>query len=65
MIFGLKWPFGRNREERRNCPQCRASGLKTKCPSCGYEGDESEFLRDDPGDTACPRCGEDVTIYEL
>jgi len=36
-----------------------------RSPSCGYEADESEFLQQDPGDTICPKCGEDTTIYEM
>jgi DNA-directed RNA polymerase subunit M/transcription elongation factor TFIIS len=65
MIFGLKWPFGRKSSERDCPPRSKGEGLKVKCPSCGYEGEESEFLRDDPGDTTCPSCGEDIAIYEL
>ena len=38
---------------------------KVRCPSCGYESDESEFLQNDKSDTICPKCGEDTPIYEF
>lgn len=35
------------------------------CSGCKYRGTLEEFLQADRGDTRCPRCGEDVSIFEL
>ena len=64
----MRW-FGWLRKKRTPAekdPQPdRKPELKTECPTCGYVGDESEFLTDDPWDTICPKCGEDTPIYEM
>ena len=66
-IFRWTWTWGRKTApvETSSLPPDGKHDLKTKCPSCGYEGDESEFLTEDPEDTICPRCGEDTPIYEM
>ncbi|MBI9102347.1 MAG: hypothetical protein JEY99_08030 [Spirochaetales bacterium] len=33
------------------CPHCHASFSGVRCPSCGHQGRESEFL------SGCPSCG--------
>lgn len=35
------------------------------CSNCKYRGTLDEFLLKDVGDTTCPKCGEDITIFEL
>lgn len=35
------------------------------CSSCQYRGTLEEFLQIDRDDTRCPKCREDVSIFEL
>lgn len=35
------------------------------CSNCKYRGSFEEFLQQDTGDTTCPKCGEDIAIFEL
>jgi hypothetical protein len=67
-VFGwLKRMLGRDEKApiSSGSRRPRKHNIKVRCPSCGYEADESEFLQQDPGDTICPKCGEDTTIYEM
>lgn len=67
MIF-FKWIWGKKKPApvvTENLPPDGKYDLITRCPNCGYEGDESEFLTENQGDTICPKCGEDTPIYEL
>lgn len=35
------------------------------CSNCKHRGTLEEFLINDAGDTTCPKCGEDIVIFEL
>lgn len=67
-VFGwLERMLGRGRKEpvRGAEPPPPKLNSKVRCPSCGYEADESEFLQKDRSDTICPKCGEDAPVYEF
>lgn len=63
----FRWMWGKMRAAPETAvgPPDETHDLKTRCPNCGYEGDESEFLTEDPGNTICPKCGEDSPTYEM
>ena len=67
-VFGwLDKLLGRGRKEpvKREGSVPAKLNSRVRCPSCGYEADESEFLQRDRADTICPKCGEDAPVYEF
>ncbi len=64
-VFGWGSKWGRRPEKTEKTIREKPKGMITTCPSCGFRGDETKFLTLDSEDTTCPKCKEDVSVYEI
>lgn len=55
----------KNKNKKSNIQNNTGSNAWVICPNCKYRGSLEEFLKEDKWDTRCPKCGEDVSIFEL